>query len=166
VTYNRQNFLTTPIARLKFKQAWHAVRHNWPFRVEAFCLLPDHLHCIITLPENDSDYATRWRLIKGHFSRNYRKTGLVDHLPQSLSRVNRRELPVWQRRYWEHIIRDDEDYRHHVDYIHFNPVKHGYVKSAIDYPWSTFHRFVREGLCPSDWGTFDEGFETVDVAGE
>ncbi|MCK5145840.1 transposase [bacterium] len=140
------------MARKLLRQAWQEVQTKWPFKVNALCLLEDHLHCVITLPENDCNYALRWRLIKSKFSQLYRLEGLIENIPQSLSHVKRKELPVWQRRYWEHLIRDEDDYRRHVDYINFNPVKHGYVERAIDYLFSTFRHFVRSGFYTHVWG--------------
>ncbi len=117
-----------------------------PFRTEAMVVLPDHLHTVWTLPADDADYATRWAMIKAAFSRR-----LPRGERRSASRVSKRERGVWQRRYWEHLIRNDDDRSRHVDYIHFNPVKHGYVKRAIDWPYSSIHRFLRNGWCTADW---------------
>ena len=109
-------------------------------------LLPDHLHCLWELPPGDTDFARRWSIIK-------RKVSQSVHLPPtSNSRVARRESGFWQRRFWEHGIRDADDYRRHMDYLHWNPVKHGLVTRVADWPWSSFHRLVREGLYPTGWG--------------
>ena len=104
-----------------------------PFRIDAMVVLPEHLHALWTLPPDDSDYAMRWRLIKRSFTRAL-------------------GAPAWQARYWEHLIRSDTDFARHVDYIHFNPVKHGWVSKASDWPYSSFHRYVRAGMLPADWG--------------
>jgi len=115
-------------------------------------VLPDHLHALWTLPPGDADYAIRWSLIKRQVSQSSR------HLivqPQSASRSKRREIGFWQRRYWEHFIRDDADFERHVDYVHYNPVKHGLVEQVRDWHYSTFHRYVRLGMCPSDWAGGD-----------
>jgi putative transposase len=117
-----------------------------PFETVAICILPDHLHAIWTLPQDDSDFATRWNLIKGGFSRGL-PTG-----SRSASKHARREKGIWQRRYWEHLIRNDTDLTRHVDYIHFNPVKHGLVTRVTDWPHSSFHRYVERGDLPADWG--------------
>ena len=109
-------------------------------------VMPEHLHAIWQLPEGDSAYSTRWALIKAAFSR-----ALLPSEQISLSRHLKRERGVWQRRYWEHCIRDADDLSRHIDYIHFNPVKHGYAKRPIDWPYSSIHRYVRAGLLPSDW---------------
>jgi putative transposase len=108
--------------------------------------LPDHLHAIWTLPGGDADYMTRWRLIKTAFSR-----GLPPGEPVSDSRKAKGERGFWQRRYWEHTLRDERDYAAHFDYIHFNPVKHGHVKDPADWPYSSFHRMVRLGFYPESW---------------
>jgi putative transposase len=111
-------------------------------------VLPEHLHAVWTLPPDDSDYAGRWRLIKSRFMHKLMKAGL------GLSRNGKGEYNLWQRRYWEHRIRDEEDFKRHVEYIHFNPVKHGWVKQVQDWPYSTFHRFVRNGIYPLDWAGY------------
>lgn len=161
VTWQRRRFLTSTLSRRLLKQAWREVQSKHAFRVEAICLLPEHLHCIITLPENDTDYSLRWRAIKSHFSRNYRREAYIEDIPQSRSRVKRRELPIWQRRFWEHLIRDEMDFQKHVEYIHFNPVKHGLVNRAIDYPWSSFQRYVRLGYYEADWGVAEPYFDDL-----
>jgi len=109
-------------------------------------VLPDHLHTIWSLPENDCDFALRWRLIKSAVSRE-----LPGGEPISESRAARGERGIWQRRYWEHTLRDERDLERHVDYIHFNPVKHGHVSKVQDWPYSSFHRIVQLGICPEDW---------------
>jgi len=123
------------------------VKAAHPFRIDAIVVLPEHLHCIWTLPTEDADYRMRWALIKAGFSR-----GLPAVEARSASRRTRGERGIWQRRYWEHLIRDDEDFRRHVDYLHWNPVKHGWVSRVRDWPHSSFHRFVRAGILPKDWG--------------
>ncbi len=109
-------------------------------------VLPDHLHAIWALPPGDADYPLRWALIKSTFSRSLPKTEFIRD-----SRLAKRERGIWQRRYWEHQIRDEADLQAHVDYLHFNPVKHGYVRCVADWPFSSFHRYVRQGLLPADW---------------
>ena len=119
-----------------------------PFNVDAMVLLPDHLHCLWTLPDNDQDFSTRWRLIKSQFTRDYEgKSKLIP----SRSRSSKKEQAVWQRRFWEHVIRDEDDYVRHLEYIHYNPVKHGFVDAPSEWPHSTFHRYVKNGLYPNDW---------------
>ena len=119
-------------------------RHPW--QIDAIVILPDHLHALCTLPPDDSDFALRWRLIKTGFSR-----ALPHGERISASRINKRERGIWQRRYWEHRIRDSADFNQHVDYIHHNPLKHGHVQCLADWPWSSFHRYVRAGIFPADW---------------
>jgi putative transposase len=131
----------------QFRAAYRLVRRRYPFKTVAICILPDHLHAVWTLPEGDADYPKRWSLIKGGFSR-----GLSISPPRSMSKVARREKGIWQRRYWEHSIRSDKDLLRHVDYVHFNPVKHGLVPCVSDWPHSSFHRYVERGEIPHDWG--------------
>jgi putative transposase len=119
--------------------------------INAICLLPDHLHCIWTLPENDSDYSTRWKIIKAYFSRHYLQQGGNPGLVTP-SKDHNGELGVWQRRFWEHTLRDENDLNLHIDYIYYNPVKHGLVQSVYAWPWSSFHRYVEEGLYEPNWG--------------
>ena len=109
-------------------------------------VLPDHLHCLWTLPEHDADYSTRWSLIKGAFSR-----GIEAGERRRPSRIGRRERGIWQRRFWEHAIRDEQDFNNHVAYIHINPVKHGHVRRAADWPHSSIHRHIEKGLCDPAW---------------
>ncbi|MEY4768661.1 MAG: hypothetical protein RL637_1300 [Pseudomonadota bacterium] len=109
-------------------------------------ILPDHLHAMITLPDGDNDYSTRWMLIKQSFSRQIPKTERINK-----SRKTRSERGIWQRRYWEHLIRDDDDYEKHFNYIHYNPVKHGYVKQATEWKYSTIHQYINAGLLNQNW---------------
>jgi putative transposase len=139
------NLLIEEIDRLR--KSYRTVQHSLPFETVAVCVLPDHIHCIWALPEGDANFATRWGLIKSGFSR-----GLDPSLSRSASKVTKREKGIWQRRYWEHAIRDDADLERHVDYIHFNPVKHGHVTRVSDWPHSSFHRYVEGGLLAADWG--------------
>ena len=129
-----------------------AVRRRHPFKIHGWVVLPEHLHCVIELPPGDADYATRWRLIKMEFSKALPRTERL-----SAVRARRGERGVWQRRYWEHLIRDERDYRAHMDYVHINPVKHGLVKAVADWPYSTFRRLVAEGIYPENWGGGNEG---------
>ncbi len=122
------------------------VRRRHPFRIHGWVVLPDHLHCVIELPEDDADFAVRWRLIKMGFSKGLPKT---EH--RSATRQRRGERGIWQRRYWEHLIRDEADFQAHMDYVHINPLKHGLVTRVSDWPYSTFHRLVERGVYPADW---------------
>jgi len=139
------------------RRSFRQVKADHPFRIEAIVVLPEHLHCIWTLPPGDGDYATRWALIKAGFSR-----ALPHGEHRSDSRVKRGERGIWQRRYWEHLLRDERDFVRHLDYIHWNPVKHGWAGRAADWPYSSFHAYVRRGLYPQDWACT----ETLPVAGD
>ena len=123
------------------------VKKSHSFTIHAWVVLPEHMHCVIELPDGDDDFSTRWMLIKMLFSK-----GVPKHERRSATRVERRERGIWQRRYWEHLIRDERDYQAHVDYVHINPVKHGLVKSVKDWPYSTFHKMVEQGVYAQDWG--------------
>ncbi len=137
------------------RDAVRACRAARPFQIDAWVVLPEHLHCVWTLPEGDTDFSGRWRAIKGGFSR---LMPLAE--ARSPSRASKHERGIWQRRFWEHAIRDDDDYARHVDYVHFNPVKHGLVHAVADWPYSTFHRAVAQGVYPADWaGTGAEAME-------
>jgi len=128
------------------RESVRVAKQQFPFEIVAFVVLPEHLHAIFRLPENDNDYPARWRAIKSHFSRALIRDGV------GLKKNLRGEINLWQRRYWEHQIRDDADLQAHVDYIHFNPVKHGYVDRVSDWPYSSFHRYVQSGILENAWG--------------
>ena len=154
VAYKRRNFLTDDNARPILKEAIHRVKTDRPFEIPAFCLLPDHLHCIWKMPTDDADYSTRWGLIKRMFSKMYIAAG-GRSLAQTDSRRKKRELGIWQRRFWEHRIRDEDDYWNHVHYIHYNPVKHGLVERIKEWPYSTYHRLCQQGMYDDfDWNLF------------
>jgi putative transposase len=134
------------------RAAFRSARHERPFIIDAVVILPDHLHAILTLPQGDADFAGRWRRIKGQFSTHLLAAG------NTVRRHLNGELALWQRRYWEHTIRDETDFARHVDYIHYNPVKHCLVNRVRDWPHSSFHLYVRRGLLPQDWaGDVNEG---------
>ena len=137
----------------RFRHASDLVRVRHPFKTIAYCVLLDHLHAIWQLPEGDADFGTRWSTIKRTFS-----AGLATGSGRSASKIAKREKGIWQRRFWEHQIRDDADLQRHVDYVHFNPVKHGYAARVSDWPHSSFHEYVKRGWLPSDWaGTAVDG---------
>lgn len=138
------HLLTAHIDALR--DSFRAVRRSRPFVLDAICVLPEHLHLLMTLPFDDADFATRVMLIKQGFSRRIPQG---EHI--SASRASKGERGLWQRRYWEHLIRDDADFERHVDYIHFNPVKHGWVTRAADWQYSSIHRFIREGAIDAAW---------------
>jgi putative transposase len=135
--------LTDHITALR--AAVRQTRHSHPFAIDAVVVLPEHLHLVMTLPEGDIDYPNRWRLIKRRF------TEAVLRSQTPIARHRNGELALWQRRFWEHTIRDSGEFERHVDYIHFNPVKHSLVSRVRDWPFSSFHRFVRQALLPEDW---------------
>ena len=139
------NLLVDQIERLR--RVYRTVQQDRPFETIAICVLPDHLHALWALPDDDADFSSRWNLIKGGFSR-----GIGPARSRSASKVAKREKGIWQRRYWEHTIRDDADLERHIDYIHFNPMKHGHVASVADWPHSSFHRYVERGFLAADWG--------------
>ena len=146
----RSSILVEQIAA--FREALQTTRRARPFRIDAMAVLPDHIHAIWTLPPDDHDYSGRWRAIKACFIRTVRECGVPPH------RDPRGEYNVWQRRFWEHLIRDDTDFARHVDYIHFNPVRHGLVERPVDWPWTSLHRYIRQGIVPPDWAVgVDEG---------
>ncbi len=128
------------------RQAVARTRADHPFVIHAWVVLPDHLHCVIELPEGDTDFSLRWRLIKARFSHAIPNTQW-----RNAARQRRGERAIWQRRFWEHLIRDQADFNAHMDYVHINPVKHGLVSSVIEWPYSTFHHLVQEGVYPLDW---------------
>jgi len=127
--------------RESFKQA----NLRMPFHVNAIVVLPEHIHAIFTLPASDDNYSSRWRLIKSIYTQKLLKKGLP------LAANGRGEYNLWQRRFWEHTIRGDDDMNNHINYIHFNPVKHNLVERVIDWPHSSFHSYVRKGILPPDW---------------
>lgn len=149
VTHQRRQWLCHPVARRALREAIHATRCHWPFVIEAWVLLPDHLHCIWTLPEGDADNAVRWKRIKQMVSQ--RCNGMIT-TTLSDSRARRGESALWQRRFWEHLIRDETDFKQHCDYIHYNPVKHGYCLYPAQWPYSTLKRLIRHGRYPGNWG--------------
>ncbi len=140
----RSSLLVDEIDRLR--QAYAITRQSLPFTTLAICVLPDHLHTLWTLPPGDANYAQRWSLCKSTFSR-----ALPADASRSASQRHKREKGIWQRRYWEHQIRDERDLQRHIDYIHYNPVKHGLVARVKDWPYSSFHRYVEQALLPHDW---------------
>ena len=127
------------------RHAFRVTRHERPFSVDAVVVLPDHLHIVMTLPTDDADYPGRWKRFKSLFTR------LVARRGGAGSKSRRGEYALWQRRYWEHTIRDDADFERRVNYVHYNPVKHGLVTRVADWPFSSFHRYVAAGILPRDW---------------
>jgi putative transposase len=132
------------------------VKQTHPFDILAWVVLPDHLHAIWSLPNDDDDYATRWMLIKAGFSRGIPKQETIH-----AARLRKRERGLWQRRFWEHLIRDETDLQRHMDYVHINPVKHGYVARASEWPYSSIHHYIRQGWMTNDWAAQIDGDFTV-----
>jgi putative transposase len=128
------------------RRAFRTTRHERPFSVDAVVVLPDHLHIVMTLPPDDADFPGRWKRIKSLFTR------YVVARDPNYDRNKRGEYALWQRRFWEHTIRDETDFARHVDYIHYNPVKHRLVAQVRAWPYSSFHRYIKLGLLPRDWG--------------
>jgi len=149
----RSDLLVREVAALRASVS--RVRALYPFRINAWVVLPEHLHAVWTLPDGDADFSTRWGLIKRGFS-----AWIVKGESRSASRTAKGERGIWQRRFWEHTVRDEGDFERHVNYVHFNPVKHGLVGNAKDWPFSSFRRAVVRGDYPSNWGSGEE------VAGE
>ena len=116
------------------KQAFKREMERRPFILQAIVVLPDHVHALWELPKGDADFSNRWREIKKHVSKSCGQS-------------------VWQKHYWEHCIRDDDDWAKHLDYIHFNPVRHGYTSSACEWKWSSFHRWQQQGVYSHGWGS-------------
>ena len=142
VTYNREKILTQPANIMRLRHAFHLVKVKYPYHINGIVILPYHIHCIWRLPMEDDNFSLRWKLIKRFFS-----IGLNTPL------TGRAEKKVWQRRFWEHLLRNEKDWQVHMDYIHYNPVKHGYVKSPKDWQYGSFHSAVKRGLYDEDWGS-------------
>jgi len=137
-----------------FKKAVQRVKEQHPFKIKAYVVLPEHLHMIWELPKGDSNYSQRWKKIKALFSKSIHKSGL------EISKTKHNEYCLWQRRFWEHTIKDMLDFENHVNYIHYNPIKHGLVDDLHDWPYSSFHHYVQSGLISENWGT--SGLKDVD----
>ncbi|MFY7802833.1 MAG: REP-associated tyrosine transposase [Limnoraphis robusta] len=149
VTYQRQKLFHRPELVEYLREAFRTVQTNHPFTIDAIVVLPDHLHCIWTLPPEDANFSTRWRLIKTNFSRTCPQQYKRD---PNQSRQRKQEQAIWQRRFWEHQIRDQQDLNQHIDYIHYNPVHHRLVHRVRYWPYSSFHRYVQRGDYDIDWG--------------
>lgn len=138
VTAGRRPVLADPEIVADVRAALRSVMAAHPFSLEAIVIHPEHIHALWTLPETDTNYSTRWMLVKSMLTRRLHAKGIAG--------------PIWQQRFWEHLIRDDDDYAAHADYIHYNPVKHGYAPHPAAWPWSSFGRWVEMGRYPKDWG--------------
>ncbi|MCF8146079.1 MAG: transposase [Deltaproteobacteria bacterium] len=149
VTHRRRPVFADPAHIQRLRESIARVMKTHPFVIDAVVVLPDHIHAVWTLPRRDADFSVRWRLIKSDFSRTYhhRNEDMLDP-----TRRLKGERAVWQRRFWEHTIRDENDLERHVEYTHYNPVKHGLVKAPKDYVYSSFHRYAQAGLMDVNWG--------------
>ena len=152
VAYGRRPILVSELARPLLRDALETTGGERPLEILAMVLLPDHLHTLWQLPPGDDNYSTRWRLIKSRFTRSMLDAG-YEEPPRNASRRAKQEHTIWQRRGWEHTIRDEDDWKQHLDYIHYNPVKHGYVAAPRDWPYSTFEKYVRLGEYEQNWGS-------------
>ncbi len=154
VTNMRRPILCSDMARKCLHKALETVCKNRPVELVAIVLLPEHVHTVWTLPPGDVGYPVRWKRIKEEFTLAYLANGGWEVVP-SFSRLHHGERGVWQRRYWEHSVRDEDDLKRCVDYVHWNPKKHGHVTNVRDWPWSSFHRHVKLGEYTVDWGAED-----------
>ena len=180
VTFMRKPIFSEEISREILRNAIDETNKLLPFQLDAWVLLPDHLHCLWTLPEGDRDFSKRWGIIKSHFTKKIKEVGWAlptmtnrdqvgwalptmtnpDRIELTLraqdqvmpSRVKHREGMIWQRRFWEHAIRDQEDFNRHCDYIHYNPVKHGLADDPKKWKYSTIHQFIERGVYAPNWG--------------
>ncbi|MEE8575297.1 MAG: transposase [Thermodesulfobacteriota bacterium] len=163
VTYKREPILCLDESRKALREIIDRVRELHQFEIKAWVLLPDHLHAIWEFTNGDFNYSMIWGLIKKEFTKKMKH--INPSTPLSPSRKVHREGAIWQRRFWEHTIRDEVDFRTHVDYIHYNPVKHGLVASPAEWEHSTFNRFVEEGVYPKNWGSNELEF-SADIGRE
>jgi len=165
VVHERRPIFAEPLARACLHEAIVEIQKSRPFTIDAIVLLPDHLHRLWTLPADDGNFSLRWKRIKEEFTKRYLAAGGREGT-RSPSRTSRQERGIWQRRFWDNVIRDEVDFERHLDYIHYNPVKHGYVDCPHDWPFSSFHRWVGRGVYPRTWGCKSGGgliFDDLDV---
>ena len=154
VTDRRRDLFTRQIARILLGDCFRKCQERWPFHINAIVLLPDHLHAIWTLPPGDADYSTRWSWLKKEFTKRWIAGGQAETVV-SPGRQREGRRGVWQPRFWEHAIDDDDDFERHFDYLHYNPVKHGYVRCPHEWPHSSFHRWVDAGVYAREWACGD-----------
>lgn len=150
VTYRRRPLFRDAGARGLLRRSIVEVQRRRPFKVEGMVLLPDHLHCVMVLPKDDADFSTRLRKIKEGFTRSYLASGKREAAVTS-GQAAKGLRGVWQQRFWEHSISDYDDFARHMNYIHFNPVRHGLATCPHGWPWSTFAKWVRAGVYRFDW---------------
>jgi putative transposase len=160
VTQARRSLFQCPLNRQLLRTAFDTIFTRRPVDVVAWVILPDHLHAVWTLPPDDADYSTRWRRIKEEFTDAFLGMGGTE-VAVSHERRHRGERGVWQRRFWEHECRDEDDLKRCLDYVHWNPVKHGCVARPAEYLWSSFRSWVEIGEYAANWGDA----EVADVAG-
>ena len=174
VMYKRQKLLNGEAVDI-LREGFRELMKQKPFKIDAIVIMPDHLHCIWQLPPGDDNYSDRWKKIKTYFTKQYKRrmaplptkptdeqVGWVERSathrlsctgPKPTESMKKKgEIGLWQRRFWEHTIRDEKDYKNHFDYIHYNPVKHRLAKAPKDWQYSSFYRYVREGIYKLDWG--------------
>ncbi len=156
VTDQRRPIFQSAVARTLLGRIMRECQATHPFEVLAIALLPDHLHAIWSLPSGDTAYSARWQWIKTQFTQRWLAQGGQDH-PVTQGRKLDGRRGVWQPKFWEHTIDGDKDFDNHFDYIHFNPVKHGYCECPKDWPWSSFHRWVQKGVYPENWACGERG---------
>jgi putative transposase len=149
VTFRRVRFFKDENAIACLRNAFKDEMARRPFVIDAIVILPDHIHSVWTLPKEDADYSMRWRNIKRSFTQ---QVAISERPNVFASRRHKGEQAIWQRRFWEHRIRDEQDFSHHIEYIHYNPVKHGYAKRPIDWAHSSIHRYIRQGVLSPTWG--------------
>ena len=149
-TYGREPIFASETARRLLGQVMRECNERYPFATDAIVLLPDHMHIIWRLPSGDDDYSRRWAWLKRRFTKQWLAEGAPERRTTTAQRQQRRK-GVWQPRYWEHTISDEDDYEQHVNYVHYNPVKHGYVACPHEWPYSSFHRYVRQGHFVREW---------------
>ena len=151
VTHKRRRIFIDDATTELFRHAIRAVRHLRPFTIDAAVILPDHIHMVWTLPDRDAAFDKRWSAIKSRFTRDFLASHDFDTTYATVV-TSKRNRSIWQPRYMEHTIRDEQDFNQHIDYIHFNPVKHGLAARPVDWPWSSLHRYIRAGVLCRDWG--------------
>ncbi len=164
ITLRRQRFLIDDDVRAALREGIQLTRQTKPFEIVAWVQLPDHLHCIWRLPPDDTDFSSRWSMIKRIVTQ---RCGARLNRPEWLNarRRKRQQGTLWQHRFWDHLIHDEDDFNRHMDYIHWNPVKHGLVSKVVDWPYSSFHRLVRSGWYPELWGE-NISFDNTNEFGE
>lgn len=158
VTDNRTPWLCSDIGRKALREAIIKVSKKYPFSILAFVLLPDHFHCLLSLPSNDHNFSVRMRLIKSYVTKN--------HKQELLAIFNKKGNKLWQKRFWEHLIKNEEDLENHCNYIHYNPVKHGLCANPQDWEFSTIHQFIAEGIYPEDWAKNEKIIIPDDIGNE